>query len=84
MFYVYVLYSKQRNKYYIGSTGNISERLKKHNAKHSGFTGNAVDWEIVYQESFETRTAALVREKQIKGWKSRERILQLINKSSAG
>jgi putative endonuclease len=59
------------DKYYIGSTGNPEERLKKHNAKHSGFTANSNDWEIVYKEIFNTKALALEREKQLKGWKNR-------------
>ncbi|WP_207426822.1 GIY-YIG nuclease family protein [Pedobacter sp. SYSU D00535] len=33
MYTVYVLYSAGRNKYYIGSTANLCDRLKKHNTR---------------------------------------------------
>ncbi|WP_207422150.1 GIY-YIG nuclease family protein [Desertivirga brevis] len=39
MYIVYILYSSSLNKYYIGSTSNLPERLRKHNTKHKGFTG---------------------------------------------
>jgi len=29
-YYVYILYSEKLNKYYIGSTGNPEDRLRKH------------------------------------------------------
>jgi predicted GIY-YIG superfamily endonuclease len=32
----------------------------------------------VYSESFPTRSAAMLREQQIKGWKSRKMIAQLV------
>ncbi|MFD2583391.1 GIY-YIG nuclease family protein [Pedobacter vanadiisoli] len=56
MFYAYILYSAVRNKYYVGSTSNLQNRLKKHNTNHSGFTGHTGDWRIVWSEVFETRT----------------------------
>ena len=86
MYYCYILYSKLADKFYIGYTENLTERLKKHNANHKGFTGKNSDWEIVYFEIFETKILAYARERVIKNWKSRIKIIELINKdkSSAG
>ncbi|GGH16702.1 GIY-YIG nuclease family protein [Pedobacter zeae] len=69
MFYAYILYSAARNKYYVGSTSNLQNRLKKHNTNHSGFTGHTGDWRIVWSEVFATRTQAILKEKEIKNWK---------------
>jgi putative endonuclease len=78
-FHVYILFSDSRNKYYIGHTGNLlSERLRRHNSNHKGFTGSVEDWNIVYTEVFETKQLAYKREREIKSWKSRKRIEQLI------
>ena len=78
-FYVYILYSSFKNKYYIGFTGDdLAERIRKHNSNHKGFTGNIGDWKIVYQEEFQTKLEAMKREKEIKGWKSRKMIEKLI------
>ncbi len=78
---VYILYSCYLNKYYVGYTSvNLDERLRKHNARHKGFTGRKADWILKYKESFETKTQAMAREKQIKKWKSRILIEQLIEK----
>ena len=79
MFSFYILFSKKLNRYYIGSTQNLSERLRKHNSNHRGFTGKANDWEVVYTETFETKTLAYARERQVKSWKSRKAIEKLIN-----
>ena len=79
MFYAYILYSEVRSKYYVGYTSNLEERLKKHNTNHSGFTGHTGDWQIVWVQSFTEKSDAVKREKQIKSWKSRRMIINLIN-----
>ena len=79
MFSFYILFSKKLNRYYIGSTQNLSERLRRHNTNHRGFTGKANDWKVVYTETFETKTLAYARERQVKSWKSRKAIEKLIN-----
>jgi putative endonuclease len=83
MHFVYIIYSKIRNRYYIGSTSNITLRVEKHNTNHSGFTGNTGDWILKFQENFPTKTQALTREKQIKSWKSRKLIEILISGSAS-
>ena len=79
MFYTYIIFSSDLNKYYVGSTANIEDRLRRHNQKHMGFTGKNSDWKIVYVEAFETKTASLKRELEIKKWKSRILIEKLIS-----
>jgi putative endonuclease len=78
-YYVYILFSKSLNKYYIGSTSNIEDRLKKHNHIHRGYTAAGQPWILVYSEFFDNKAHALLREKQLKNWKNRGRILSLIN-----
>ncbi|MCZ2459128.1 MAG: GIY-YIG nuclease family protein [Chitinophagales bacterium] len=79
---VYILYSVQLNKFYVGSTaGPLEDRLRRHRSKHKGFTGSVSDWEVVYWETFHDKSAALKREKEIKNWKSSIRIKELISKS---
>jgi putative endonuclease len=80
MFFVYILHSPSKGRYYIGYTGDsLDERLRKHNSNHKGFTGGAGDWEIVYSESFLTKPEAMEREAKIKSWKSKKRIKELIS-----
>ena len=79
MYTFYVLYSEKLGRYYIGSTGDdIGERLRRHNSNHKGFTGSANDWTIMYIESFETKTRAEQREREVKKWKSRKLVEKLI------
>ena len=79
MFHVYILFSKNKNRYHIGFTGDdLAERIRKHNTNHRGFTGKTGDWILKYHETFETKTAAMKREAEIKAWKNRKLIEQLI------
>jgi putative endonuclease len=64
----------------VGSTsGTIEERLRRHLTASSGFTSKARDWEVVYTEAFSLKTDAMKRERQIKSWKSRKAIEQLLH-----
>ena len=54
------------DKYYLGHTSNLEERLKKHHTKHKGFTGKGKDWELKYFESFDSKNTAYSRELQVK------------------
>jgi len=53
--------------------------LSPHLWNHQGFTSKAKDWQLRYQEVFETITEALTRVKHIKRWKSRKMIEKLIS-----
>ena len=76
---LYILYSSSEDKFYIGHTADlIEERLRKHNSNHKGFTGKSNDWKVVYTEPYSTKEAAYARERQLKKWKSRKRIEQMI------
>jgi putative endonuclease len=85
IFKVYILYSALRDRYYVGFTSEeLSERLRKHNSNHKGFTGSKADWVLKYHENYPEKTLAIKRENEIKGWKSRKKIEMLIEKGSAG
>jgi len=82
MFYLYILYSQTRDRYYVGSTNDLGDRLKTHNSNHPGFTGHTGDWFVAYQEVFSIREDAYARERAIKKWKSRKMIEKLIGSTS--
>ncbi len=79
-FTVYIIFSITKNRYYIGYTSNLEERIIRHNQKSNGFTGKVNDWKLVYDEKYETKAQAQQRELQIKSWKSRIKIQELISK----
>ena len=77
--YCYILYSPSKDRYYVGHTcDTLQERLRKHNSHHKGYTGTASDWKVVWSESFSSKEEAYAREREIKSWKSRKRIEQLV------
>ena len=79
MYTVYILFSLKKQRFYIGFTSDqITERIRKHNSNHRGFTGKQGDWELFYQEQYVDKADAMKREKEIKGWKSRKMIERLI------
>ena len=80
-YFLYILYSKLIDKYYIGQTQDISSRLYKHNNSGSKSTKKANDWKVVYTESFPDRSSACRREIELKKRKSRLYIESLISDS---
>ena len=83
MFFLYVLYSSNLDQFHIGYTSMLLEdRLRRHLSAHKGFTAQAKDWKIVYFESFENKSETILREKEIKNWKSKKRIIELISKKN--
>ncbi|MBI4039144.1 GIY-YIG nuclease family protein [Candidatus Daviesbacteria bacterium] len=82
MFYVYSIYNKKHCKIYIGQTDNLDQRIKLHNDKEfrnsytAKFDG---EWVFLYKEECETRQAALIRERQLKSYRGRQFIKNLIH-----
>jgi putative endonuclease len=79
MLYVYILQNKQ-GKIYIGQTKNLEERLLQHNETGEGFTSKYRPWELVYHESYPTRSVAMRREKYLKSGSGREWIKQILER----
>src|SRR5690554_5215864 len=66
MYFLYILYSAYLDRHYIGFTEDITIRIKEHLWNNKGFTSKAKDGELKYSESFDSRTAAIAREREIK------------------
>ncbi len=66
MFKVYIIYSRDFDRYYVGMTDNMDVRLKQHNSKKTRSTKAFVPWEVVHVEKYLTRTEAREREKYLK------------------
>ncbi|AFN75437.1 excinuclease abc c subunit domain protein [Melioribacter roseus P3M-2] len=80
MYYVYILKSEIRERYYIGHTADYEIRLKDHNRGKVRSTKPYVPWKIVYLEEFNSKSEAFKREMQIKSYKSGEAFRRLIEK----
>ena len=78
MYFVYVLESVKDGRYYVGATGDLEDRLKRHNSGQSKSTRLHVPYIIMYTESFSTLSEARRRELEIKKRKSRSYIERLI------
>ncbi|MDQ3090028.1 MAG: GIY-YIG nuclease family protein [bacterium] len=78
MYFVYILKCKD-GSLYTGISTDPERRFLEHKNKKGGhYTSSHVVEKIVYQEECISKSAALKREIQIKGWK-RSKKLNLIN-----
>jgi putative endonuclease len=82
MAWVYILYSKKIDKYYVGACTDLDRRLYEHNLGHSKFTSTGIPWELVYKEEWEDLIFAKQRELKIKKMKSRAYLEGLIRKGT--
>lgn len=63
MCFLYILYSKKIDKYYVGVSDNPIARLEKHNeTRNNGWTKRGQPWEIIKTFQFEPKTLALKAE----------------------
>jgi len=73
MYTVYVLHSVSFDKIYVGYTSDIENRLFAHNhPSNKGWTRSFKPWQLIYSEIFETKSEAMLREKQLKSSKGRD------------
>jgi putative endonuclease len=82
-FFVYIIYSADKDKYYVGQTSNLEDRIKSHLSHISPYTSIANDWKLIYYEELSSRSEAIKRKNEIKRKKSRKYIEWLI-KSKQG
>lgn len=47
-YHVYILYSKKLNRFYIGHTSNLENRLIEHNNGESLYTAQGMPWELIW------------------------------------
>jgi len=79
-FVVYILFSKDYSKTYVGYTSNLIERFKSHNyLSKTGYTIKYRPWEVIYAEFFITKSEALKREKYLKTGNGRVFIKDIIS-----
>lgn len=81
MFYVYIIYSELLQKYYIGQTQKLVVRLEQHNAGMNKATKSGKPWELKFRKDFQSRSEAVVYERELKNKKSRNYIEWLISQT---
>ena len=83
-YWVYVIKGESTGRYYVGSTGDLPDRLRRHNANRSAATRNRGPWRVVYTEEFISRQEAANRERAIKAQKSRACVERLVRAARVG
>ena len=66
MYYVYVLYSKNQDKFYIGFTDDLRRRMQEHISQKSLSDRRLRNPELVYYEACVSKSDSMKREKQLK------------------
>ena len=84
MHYVYILYSPGSDKYYVGQTADVVQRLQYHNELSTkSYTSRHRPWELVCKLEVPGRREAIQVERYIKGRKSREYIKKISTDEAA-
>ncbi len=80
MHYLYILYSKKLDRYYVGETADVEFRINLHlnKAFSKSFTSKSNDWEIVLEYETQTKEESLFLERFIKRMKSKKFIEKVI------
>ena len=67
MWHVYILKSLKDGRHYIGSTSDLCARIKRHNSGGNVSTRHRRPFELVKEETYNSKAEALRREREIKG-----------------
>lgn len=77
-FYVYILYSYQDNKLYIGFTNDLKYRLTQHANGKVDSTKNRLPVKLIYYEYFTNEKDAKAREKFLKSGYGRKQFKEIL------
>ena len=76
---VYVLYSPNSDRIYIGFTSALIDRFYSHNTySKKGHTIRYRPWIVLEVEFFRTKSEAMTREKQLKSGQGRKYIREMV------
>jgi len=81
MYFTYILYSNLFDKYYIGQTNDVKQRLNRHNRGQVTSTKPYKPWELVLVIQKTSRSEAMILERKLKNL-NRKKLLQFIEKYS--
>ena len=73
MYFIYIIYSKKIDRYYVGTTDDVEKRLDEHNSGfyNGAYTAKGVPWELRLSFECESSQKAYGLEKFLKKMKSR-------------
>ncbi|SEP97434.1 GIY-YIG nuclease family protein [Neolewinella agarilytica] len=79
MYYIYLLYSSVADRYYVGYTSDLEQRVQEHNSPTGArWTRGKGPWQLSYFETFKNERDARKREIEIKKKKRRSYLEWLI------
>ncbi len=78
-YYVYIIFAGQFDKFYIGQTSDLNNRLLLHNSRKVPSTAPFVPWELVGVIKKQSRAEAMALEKKLKNL-NRQRLKIFIEK----
>jgi len=81
--HVYILYSKKLNRFYVGQTTNLGNRLSEHNQGESNYTSQGLPWTLLWSVSKSSLNEALTFERKLKNL-SRARKMKFMIKYDEG
>jgi len=64
--YVYFLYSIKWNKFYVGISNDVKDRLRRHNSAQSLSTKGGIPWEIIHAIECDNKSSAMLLETKVK------------------
>ena len=65
-FKVYILWSDKLQKYYVGSTNDLEDRIHWHNTGQGKFTSTGMPWTLIWSYACVDRKEAMHLEMKIK------------------
>ncbi|UOY05996.1 GIY-YIG nuclease family protein [Muricauda sp. SCSIO 64092] len=80
-FHVYILYSPKFDKYYVGQTMALTNRLDRHNSGLFKSTAPYRLWKVVWTTEKDSRGEAMILERKLKNL-SKARLQKFIEKYS--
>jgi len=75
-FFVYAIYSTNKDQIYKRHTNSLRRRLFEHNAGLERSTKHGAPWKLIYSEAFVSRSDAMKREAELKTGKGRDFLKQ--------
>ena len=83
-YHLYILQREKDGSYYVGTTNNLDDRVRRHKEGRVKYTKPKRPWKLVYHEEYLDRSAAMKREYEIKSHKRKGYVENLIKESSGG
>ena len=83
-YHLYILYSKEINRFYVGQISKLSNRLIEHNSGESPSTSMGIPWTLIWSITKYTYRAAETLEEKLKNLSRRARKIKFMLKYAEG